>query len=92
MLCRYAIPREVSMVMRRMGLAHVILFSGFRSTANRSPLSRSSVTKQLHSIQEPQATSQIKSPNTTHDRCFQPSTYMFEYEFQLAPMNCTILG
>ena len=50
MLCKYAIPRDVSMVMRKIGLAQVILFSGFRSTTKRSPRSKNSVTKQLHSL------------------------------------------
>lgn len=46
-LWRYAMPRDVSIVMRKIGLAHDSWFSGFRSTAKRSPRSRNSVTKQL---------------------------------------------
>lgn len=48
MLCRYAIPLDVAMVIPRIGSAQVSLFFGFRNTANRSPRSKYSVTKQLN--------------------------------------------
>lgn len=74
MLWRYAIPRDVSMVMRSRGLAHVSLFSGLRRTENKSPRSRNSVTKQLKRHGESQNSSRQKK-----DVCPRTlSTYMFE--------------